>query len=85
MPKPLSFDLRSRVLSAIDEGLSCRQAAAPVRRERVERDPLAGSAPRRRRRASQAAGRRPALAPDEAHAGLIHAALDEIPTSPWSS
>src|SRR3954467_15951523 len=27
MPKALSFDLRSRVLAAIDEGLSCRQAA----------------------------------------------------------
>jgi hypothetical protein len=28
MPKSLSFDLRSRVLAAIDGGLSCRQAAA---------------------------------------------------------
>lgn len=28
MPKSLSLDLRSRVLSAIDGGLSCRQAAA---------------------------------------------------------
>jgi transposase len=28
MPKSLSFDLRSRVLGAIDEGFSCRQAAA---------------------------------------------------------
>lgn len=28
MPKSLSFDLRSRVLAALDEGLSCRQAAA---------------------------------------------------------
>ncbi len=27
MPKPLSFDLRSRVLAAVDAGLSCRQAA----------------------------------------------------------
>ena len=27
MPKPLSYDLRSRGLVAIDEGLSCRQAA----------------------------------------------------------
>ena len=27
MAKPLSFDLRSRVLAAIDGGLSCRQAA----------------------------------------------------------
>lgn len=27
MPKPLSLDLRSRVLAAIDGGLSCRQAA----------------------------------------------------------
>ncbi len=26
MPKALSFDLRTRVLAAIDEGLSCRQA-----------------------------------------------------------
>jgi transposase len=28
MPKSLSFDLRSRVLAAIDGGLSCLQAAA---------------------------------------------------------
>jgi transposase len=28
MPKSLSFDLRSRVLAAIDDGFSCRQAAA---------------------------------------------------------
>jgi transposase len=28
MPKSLSFDLRSRVLAAIDGGLSCRRAAA---------------------------------------------------------
>lgn len=28
MPKSLSFDLRSRILAAIDEGVSCRQAAA---------------------------------------------------------
>lgn len=28
MPKSLSFDLRSRVLAAVDEGFSCRQAAA---------------------------------------------------------
>lgn len=27
MAKPLSFDLRARVLSAVDCGLSCRQAA----------------------------------------------------------
>jgi transposase len=27
MAKPLSFDLRSRVLAAVDGGLSCRQAA----------------------------------------------------------
>lgn len=27
MPKPLSYDLRARVLAAIDGGLSCRQAA----------------------------------------------------------
>lgn len=27
MPKPLSYDLRSRVLAAVDGGLSCRQAA----------------------------------------------------------
>jgi transposase len=28
MPKSLSFDLRARVLAAMDEGLPCRQAAA---------------------------------------------------------
>jgi hypothetical protein len=30
MPKALSFDLRSRVMAAIDAGLSCRKAAARV-------------------------------------------------------
>jgi transposase len=27
MPKPLSYDLRARVLAAVDAGLSCRQPA----------------------------------------------------------
>ncbi len=46
MPKSLPFDFRSRVLAAIDEGFSCRQAAARFGR----------------RRPSQAARRRSAIA-----------------------
>ena len=62
MPKALSFDLRSRVLAAIDEGLSCRQAAtrfgvsasSAIRWQGLRR---AGGDAR-----AQAVGRRPALA-----------------------
>ena len=76
MAKPLSFDLRSRVLAAVDSGLSCVKRPA-FRGERVERDPLGGL----RRKVGDA--RPKALGGDrlssrtEAHAGLIHAALAE--------
>lgn len=78
MPKPLSFDLRSRVLSAVDAGLSCRRAAerfgvsassairwAALRRSEGHARPK----PQDRDRLSQRT---------EAHADLIHAALAEI-------
>src|SRR3954464_2815112 len=79
MPKALSFDLRSRVLAAIDEGLSCRQAAtrfgvsasSAIRWSAMRR--AAGDA-----RPKPQGGDR--LSPgDEAHAELIHAALAEFP------
>ena len=77
MAKPLSFDLRSRVLTAIDGGLSCRQAA--------ERFGVSASSAIRwaalRRTVGDARPKR--LGGDrlshrtEAHAVLIHAALVE--------
>ena len=77
MAKPLSFDPRSRVLTAVDGGLSCRQAA--------ERFGVSASSAIRwaalRRKVGDA--RPKALGGDrlssrtEAHAGLIHAALAE--------
>src|ERR1043165_10140001 len=79
MPKALSFDLRSRVLAAIDAGLSCRQAAARfgvsassairwqgMRREGGDARPKPQDGDRLSHRT-------------EAHADLIHAALTEVP------
>jgi transposase len=79
MPKPLSFDLRSRVLAAVDAGLSCRQAA--------ERFGVSASSAIRwagRRRCAGDARPRPQGGDrlshkTEAHADLIHAALAEVP------
>ena len=77
MPKALSFDLRSRVLAAIDAGLSCRQAAArfgvsassAIRWQGMRR---AGGDARPQPPGGDRLSRR-----TEAPAGLIHAALDE--------
>jgi transposase len=79
MPKALSFDLRSRVLAAIDEGLSCRQAAArfgvsassAIRWQEMRRE--GGDA-----RPKPQGGDRLSYR-TEAHADLIHAALTEVP------
>jgi transposase len=79
MPKALSFDLRSRVLAAIDAGLSCRQAAArfgvsassAIRWHGMRR---AGGDARPKPQGGDRLSRR-----TEAHADLIHAALDEVP------
>src|SRR3954447_1786990 len=79
MPKPLSFDLRSRVLAAVDAGLSCRRAgerfgvsaSSAIRwaaLRRVEGD--ARPKPQGGDRLSHKT---------EAHADLIHAALAEVP------
>ena len=77
MPKPLSYDLRSRVLVAIDEGLSCRQAAvrfgvsaaSAIRWNALRRD---GGDARPRAQGGERLSHR-----TEAHAPLIHAALAE--------
>ena len=89
MPKALSFDLRSRVLAAIDEGLSCRQAAArfgvsassAIRWQGMRRaggdarpKPQGGDRLSRRTEAHRGPSR-----PIEAHADLIHAALAAVP------
>src|SRR5215217_3889819 len=81
MPKALSFDLRSRVMAAIDAGLSCRQAAARfgvsassairfrwqgMRREGGDARPKPQGGDRLSHRT-------------EVHADLIHAALTEVP------
>src|SRR5215207_8718049 len=79
MPKALSFDLRSRVLAAIDEGLSCRQAAtrfgvsasSAIRWQAQRR---AGGDARPKPQGGDRLSRR-----TEAHADLIHAALAEMP------
>src|SRR4051794_35183297 len=79
MPKSLSFDLRSRVLAAIDAGLSCRQAAArfgvsassAIRWQAMR---LSGGDARPRPQGGDRLSHR-----TEAHADLIHAALAEVP------
>src|SRR5215217_3633217 len=79
MPKALSFDLRSRVLAAIDAGLWCRQAAirfgvsasSAIRWQGMRR---AGGDARPKPQGGDRLSRR-----TEAHADLIHAALAEVP------
>ena len=79
MPKALSFDLRSRVLAAIDEGLSCRQAAtrfgvsasSAIRWQAQRR---AGGDARPKPQGGDRLSHR-----TEAYADLIHAALAEVP------
>src|SRR3954453_4766344 len=79
MPTALSFDLRSRVLAAIDAGLSCRQAAArfgvsassAIRWQGMRR---AGGDARPKPQGGDRLSHR-----TEAHAELIHAALAEVP------
>ena len=79
MPQPLSFDLRSRVLAAIDTGMSCRRAG--------ERFGVSASSAIRwaALRRSEGSARPKPQGGDrlshktEAHAGLIRAALDEVP------
>jgi len=79
MPKSLSFDLRSRVLAAIDEGFSCRRAAArfgvsassairwqALRRSRGDAHPKPQGGDRLSRRTEQ-------------HGDLIRALLGEAP------
>ena len=79
MPKPLSYDLRARVLMAVDGGLSCRQAA-----ERFGVSPSSAIRWQALRRAGGDARPKPSGGDrlshrTEAHAGLIRAALDEVP------
>ena len=82
MPKSLSFDLRSRVLAAIEDGLSCRQAAtrfgvsasSAIRWQALRRG---GGDARPRPQGSDRLSRR-----TEAHAGLIDAVLAGRRTSP---
>jgi transposase len=79
MPQPLSFDLRSRVLTAVDAGLSCRRAA--------ERFGVSASSaiPWAAQRRSDGDARPKPQGGDrlshktEAHAALIYAALNEVP------
>ena len=78
MPKSRSVDLRSRVLAAVDEGMSCWQAAlfgvsaASAIRWAARR--RAGDDIRPRPQGGNRLSRR-----TEAHAGLIGAALDAVP------
>ena len=79
MPKSLSFDLRSRVLAAIDQGLSRRQAAerfgvSPSSAIRWHAARAAGGDARPKPQGGDRLSQR-----TEAHAELIHAALAEVP------
>src|SRR3954454_14620937 len=79
MPRAKSCDLRYRVLHAINEGLSCRQAAArfgvsasrAIRWQGMRR---AGGDARPKPQGGDRLSHR-----TEAHAELIHAALAEVP------
>ena len=79
MPQPLSFDLRSHVLAAIDAGLSRRRAAerfgvsaaSAIRWDALRR---AGGDARPKPQGGDRLSHR-----TEAHADLIHAALAEVP------
>ena len=79
MPKPLSFDLRSRVLAAVDSGLSCRQSAerfgvsasSAIRWVALRRS---GGDARPRQQGGDRLSHR-----TEAHGTLIHAALEDVP------
>lgn len=79
MAKSLSFDLRSRVLAAVMDGLSCRAAAArfgvsassAIRWQSLR---LAGGDGRPKPQGGDRLSRR-----TDAHAGLIAAALAETP------
>ena len=79
MPKPLSYDLRARVLAAVDAGLSCRQAA-----ERFGVSPSSAIRWQALRRSGGDVRPKPSGGDrlshrTEAHAELIKAALDEVP------
>ena len=79
MPRSLHIDLRSRVLAAVDEGLSCRQAAerfgvsasSAIRWTAMRRS---GGDARPKPQGGDRLSHR-----TEAHAGLIAAALAEVP------
>ena len=79
MPRSLHFDLRCRVLKSIDEGLSCREAAArfgvsassAIRWAALCR---AGGDGRAKSQGGDRLSRR-----TEAHAGLIAAAMADVP------
>ena len=79
MPQPLSFVLRSRVLAAVDAGLSCRQAAdrfgvsasSAIRWAALRR---AGGDARPKPQGGDRLSHK-----TEAHADLIRGALDEVP------
>ena len=70
MPRSLHFDLRSRVLAGVDAGLSCRQAA--------ERFGVSASSAIRWAALRRSGGDRLSHR-TEAHAGLIAAALADVP------
>ena len=97
MPRSLHFDLRCRVLKAIDEGLSCREAAArfgvsassairwaELARGHAKRSLVGWTAEGALRRAG-GDGRPKSQGGDrlsrrtEAHAGLVAAALADVP------
>lgn len=86
MPKSLSFDLRSRVLVAIDEGLSCSQATArfgvsassAIRWQALRR--LGGDGRPRPQGGDRLSKRTEAHGNRQRHAGRVLLALASMPT-----
>ena len=69
MGQPLSMDLRTRLLSAIDAGMSCRSAA--VRFGALDGDPVAGAATHDWEFCAEASGRGHTFAWDRRASGGI--------------
>ncbi len=78
MGKPLSVDLRDRVVKSVDGGMSRRQAAARFGVS-ISSDPLDEPVAADGRCSSQAAGRRQALGADRGRAPVILGAVEEKP------
>lgn len=69
MAKPLSTDLRERVLAAALGGLFAAAGGGALRRQRRQRGSMERAGAGTRRRQAQADGRRPLFSPDRGACG----------------